>query len=161
MAFLKPNQRTAVHVNKFWRYLKYFCRHKKTMHWHVPEVNRNVFARLEICNFPRDKQDGALTFFSGSPIHFCTANLFFYFWFTKTYLVMQGMYLKMNNMKEKTGEKSVFNVKYMWWITEHIVKIENTEVRNAALVALGASWESRTVGRSSIFLSLQILCCFN
>ena len=61
------------------------------------------------------------------------------------------MYLKMNNMKEKTGEKSVFNVKYMWWITEHIVKIENTEVRNAALVALGASWESRTVGRSSIF----------
>ena len=64
------------------------------------------------------------------------------------------MHLKMNNMKGKAGEKSVYNVNYIWWITEHIVKIENTEVRNAALVALGASWESRTVGRSSNFLSL-------
>ena len=29
MAFLKHNQRTAVHENKFWQYLQYFCRHKK------------------------------------------------------------------------------------------------------------------------------------
>ena len=49
------------------------------------------------------------------------------------------MHLKMNNMKGKAAEKSVYNINYIWRITEHIVKIENTEVRNAALVALGAS----------------------
>ena len=48
------------------------------MHWHVPEVNRNVFARFEICNFPGDKQDGALTF-SLALQHTFVLQTFFYF----------------------------------------------------------------------------------